>query len=65
LSWRSLTAHDVVFSLNLKEKGHPTISQSLQGIQLVQAKTDHEVVVILASGLNRELPLQSQANPST
>ena len=59
-----LTAHDVVFSLNiLKEKGNPTISQGLQGIQLIQAKTDHEVVAILASGLNRELPLTIASQP--
>jgi microcin C transport system substrate-binding protein len=59
-----LTAHDVVFSLNiLKEKGNPTISQGLQGIQLIQAKTDHEVVAILAPGLNRELPLTIASQP--
>jgi microcin C transport system substrate-binding protein len=62
--YTSLTAHDVVFSINiLKQKGNPTVSQSLQGIQLIQAKNDHEVVVILASGLNRELPLTIASQP--
>src|SRR5436190_1375129 len=62
--YTSLTAHDVVFSINiLKQKGNPTVSQSLQGIQLIQAKNDHEVVVILASRLNRELPLTIASQP--
>ena len=53
-----LTAHDVVFSLQvLKEKGHPIIQQMLQNFVGAQAPDDTTVVVTLAPGYARDLPL--------
>jgi microcin C transport system substrate-binding protein len=53
-----LTAHDVVFSLQLlKEKGHPIIQQMLGNFAGAQAPDDATVVVSLASGYARDLPL--------
>jgi microcin C transport system substrate-binding protein len=53
-----LTAHDVVFSLQvLKEKGHPIIQQMLQNFAGAQAPDDATVVVSLAPGYARDLPL--------
>jgi microcin C transport system substrate-binding protein len=53
-----LTAHDVVFSLQLlKQKGHPIIQQLLHNLADVQAPDDAIVVVSLAQGYARDLPL--------
>jgi microcin C transport system substrate-binding protein len=53
-----LTAHDVVFSLQvLKEKGHPIIQQLLRNLAGVRAPDDANVVVNLAAGHARDLPL--------
>jgi microcin C transport system substrate-binding protein len=53
-----LTAHDVVFSLQvLKEKGHPIIQQMLRSFASAQAPDDATVVVSFASGYARDLPL--------
>jgi microcin C transport system substrate-binding protein len=55
-SW--LTAHDVAFSLQLfKEKGHPIIQQLLHNFTDAQAPDDDTLVVRLASGYARDLPL--------
>jgi microcin C transport system substrate-binding protein len=53
-----LTAHDVVFSLQLlKEKGHPIIQHLLHDFVGAQAHDDTAVVLSLASGHARDLPL--------
>lgn len=53
-----LTAKDVVFSLNvLKEKGHPIIRQSLRDMTSATAEDDATVLVRLAPGRSRDLPL--------
>src|SRR3984893_6682663 len=53
-----LTAHDVAFSLQLlKEKGHPIIQQLLHNFTDAQTPDDVTVVVRLASGYARDLPL--------
>jgi microcin C transport system substrate-binding protein len=53
-----LTGHDVAFSLQLlKEKGHPIIKQLLHSFTDAQAPDDATVVVRLASGYARDLPL--------
>jgi microcin C transport system substrate-binding protein len=53
-----LTAHDVAFSLQLlKDKGHPIIQQLLHNFAGAQASDDTAVVVTLASGYARDLPL--------
>jgi microcin C transport system substrate-binding protein len=53
-----LTAHDVAFSLQLlKEKGHPIIQQLFHNFVGAQASDDGTVVVNLASGYARDLPL--------
>jgi microcin C transport system substrate-binding protein len=53
-----LTAHDVLFSLQvLKEKGHPVIHQMLQHFAGAQAPDDATVIVSLAPGYARDLPL--------
>jgi microcin C transport system substrate-binding protein len=53
-----LTAHDVAFSLQLlKDKGHPIIQQLLHNFAGAQASDDTTVVVTLASGYARDLPL--------
>ena len=53
-----ITAHDVAFSLNtLKEKGHPIIQQLLGNFAGAQALDDATVVVSLAVGHARDLPL--------
>jgi microcin C transport system substrate-binding protein len=53
-----LTAHDVAFSLQLlKDKGHPIIQQLLHNLVHAQASDDTAVVVTLASGYARDLPL--------
>src|SRR5215831_12293372 len=53
-----VTAHDVVFSLQvLQEKGHPIIQQMLQNLAGAQAPDDATIVVSLAPGHARDLPL--------
>jgi microcin C transport system substrate-binding protein len=53
-----LTAKDVVFSLEiLKTKGHPIIRQALRDLVSATAEADDVVVVKLAPGRSRELPL--------
>ena len=53
-----LTAHDVVFSLQLlKEKGHPIIQHLLHDFVGAQAHDDTTVVLSLASGHARDLPM--------
>jgi microcin C transport system substrate-binding protein len=53
-----LTAHDVVFSLQvLKEKGHPIIQQMLQYFAGAQAPDNATVVVSIVPGYARDLPL--------
>jgi microcin C transport system substrate-binding protein len=53
-----LTAHDVAFSLRmLKEKGHPMIQQFLGHLAGAHAADDAAVVVSLAAGYARDLPL--------
>lgn len=52
-----VTANDVVFSLNiLKTKGHPTIRQELRDIESATVQGE-DVVVKLAAGRSRELPV--------
>ena len=53
-----LTAHDVVFSLQvLKEKGHPIVQQLLRDFSGAQAANDATVVVTFKAGRARDLPL--------
>jgi microcin C transport system substrate-binding protein len=53
-----LTAHDVAFSLQvLKEKGHPIVQQLLRDFAGAHVPDDASVVVSLASGHARDLPL--------
>ncbi|MBI3274702.1 MAG: ABC transporter substrate-binding protein, partial [Methylocystis sp.] len=53
-----LTAKDAAFSLNiLKAKGHPTIAQELRDLVSAIAESDDVLVVRLAPGRARELPL--------
>ena len=53
-----LTAHDVVFSLQvLKEKGHPIVQQLLHDFSGAQAPDDQNVVVTFAAGHARDLPM--------
>ncbi|WP_020174152.1 extracellular solute-binding protein [Methyloferula stellata] len=53
-----LTAKDVVFSLEtLKAKGHPRIRQYLRDLVSAVAEADDTVVVTLAKGRSRDLPL--------
>ena len=53
-----LTAHDVVFSLQLlKEQGHPIIQHLLHDFVGAQAHDDTTVVLSLASGHARDLPM--------
>ncbi len=53
-----LTAQDVVFSLEtLKAKGHPRIRQYLRDLVSAVAEADDLVVVTLAAGRSRDLPL--------
>jgi microcin C transport system substrate-binding protein len=53
-----LTAKDVVFSLEtLKSKGHPIIRQQLRDLVSVKAEADDIVIVTLAEGRSRDLPL--------
>lgn len=53
-----LTANDAAFSLNiLKAKGHPTIAQELRDLESAIAESDDVLVVRLAPGRARELPL--------
>ena len=59
-----LTAHDVAFSLNiLKTKGHPVISQMLRDLTSAEAEADDELVVRLAPGRTRDLPLNIVSQP--
>lgn len=54
----TLTAHDVVFSLEtLKKKGHPIITQLLRDLKGVEAADDRTVVVHFAKGRARDVPL--------
>ncbi len=53
-----LTAHDVVFSLNiLKEKGHPIAQQLLRDFAGAEAPDDATVVVRFAPHRGRDVPL--------
>jgi microcin C transport system substrate-binding protein len=53
-----LTSKDVVFSLiTLKTKGHPIIRQQLRDLVSAAAEADDVVVVTLAAGRSRDLPL--------
>ncbi len=53
-----LTAQDVVFSLEtLKTKGHPILRQHLRDLVSATAEADDVLVVKLAPGRSRDLPL--------
>jgi microcin C transport system substrate-binding protein len=53
-----LTAHDVVFSLNiLKDKGHPSIIPLMRDVSGIEASDDATVVVRFAAGRGRDVPL--------
>jgi microcin C transport system substrate-binding protein len=53
-----LTAKDVAFSLDtLKSKGHPIIRQALRDLVSATPEADDVLVVKLAAGRSRELPL--------
>jgi microcin C transport system substrate-binding protein len=53
-----LTGHDVVFSLQLlKQKGHPIIAHLLHDFVNAHAPDDTTVVVSMASGHARDLPM--------
>ena len=59
-----LTAHDVAFSLNiLKTEGHPIISQSLRDLVSATALADDVLVVKLAPGRARDLPIIVASQP--
>lgn len=59
-----LTAKDVAFSLNLlKTKGHPIIRQALRHLESAEAAAGDVVVVKLAAGRSRELPLYIAGYP--
>ncbi len=59
-----LTAHDVVFSLNiLKEQGHPAIAQSLRDLESTMAEADDIVRVALKKGHSREAILAVAGQP--
>lgn len=59
-----LTAHDAAFSLNLlKTEGHPMISQTLRDLESATAVADDVLVVKLAPGRARELPIIIASQP--
>ncbi len=59
-----LTARDAAFSLNiLKAEGHPMISQSLRDLESAEAVADDVLVVKLAPGRTRELPIIIASQP--
>ena len=59
-----LTAHDVVFSLNiLKTQGHPTIAQALRDLVSAVAEADDVVRVTLNKGHSREAALTIASQP--
>ncbi len=59
-----LTAHDVAFSLDiLKAEGHPMISQSLRDLASATAQADDVLVVKLAPGHARDLPIIVASQP--
>ncbi|CAN2533242.1 hypothetical+protein [Methylocapsa aurea] len=59
-----LTAHDVAFSLDiLKAEGHPMISQSLRDLVSATAQADDVLVVKLAPGRARDLPIIVASQP--
>ncbi|MEJ0052897.1 MAG: extracellular solute-binding protein [Methylovirgula sp.] len=59
-----LTAHDVVFSLNiLKTQGHPAISQSLRDLESAVAEADDVVRVSLRKGHGREAAMIIAGQP--
>ena len=59
-----LTAEDVAFSLNiLKNKGHPVISQSLRDLVKAEAQAEDILIVRLAAGRSRDLPLTIANQP--
>ena len=59
-----LTAQDAAFSLNiLKNKGHPVISQSLRDLVSAEAQSDDLLIVKLAPGRSRDLPLTIVGQP--
>jgi microcin C transport system substrate-binding protein len=60
----ALTARDVAFSLDLlKSKGHPIIRQGLRDLVSATAEADDMLVVKLAPGRSRELPLLIASYP--
>ncbi len=53
-----LDAHDVAFSLNLlKNKGHPIITQLMRDVTAAEAVDDLTLMVRLAKGRGRDVPL--------
>lgn len=59
-----LTAHDVVFSLNiLKQQGHPAIAQSLRDLDAATAEADDVVRVTFRKGRSREAALIVAGQP--
>jgi microcin C transport system substrate-binding protein len=59
-----LTAKDAAFSLNiLKTKGHPTIAQGLRDLASATALADDVLVVKLAPGHARDLPIIVASQP--
>jgi microcin C transport system substrate-binding protein len=59
-----LTAHDVVFSLNiLKQQGHPAIAQSLRDLDSAVAEADDIVRVTFKKGRSREAALIVAGQP--
>ncbi len=53
-----VTADDVAFSLNLlKEKGHPTIGQTIRDMRVAEAEDDRTALIRFAPGRARDLPL--------
>ena len=59
-----LTAKDVAFSLDvLKSKGHPIIRQALRDLVSATPEGDDQLVVKLAPGRSRELPLLVASYP--
>ena len=59
-----VTAHDAAFSLNvLKQDAHPLIAQPLRELESATAETDDVLVVRLAPGHARELPIIVASQP--
>ena len=59
-----LTARDVAFSLDiLKSEGHPMIAQALRDLESATAPSDDVLVVKLAPGRTRDLPIIVASQP--